>query len=132
MSVTYTRFNSGPLDDAELILCTTDVVLSNVKVRLVVASTYGEVDKASDFTPNADLNDLLKNDCIKIRKMTRNFLGSWDPTGGWLSFKTYNDGIPLNDRLTIIDTLGFQIKFEQGNSWTAGRKLYIGVEVYGE
>ena len=131
MSITYTRNNTGALDEAELILCNTTIALSNVKVRLVAASTYGEVDKASDFTPSADLNDLLKKDCIKIRKMKK-LLGVWVDDGNWLSFKDNNNKISLVNSLGIRDTLGFQIKFDQIGNWTSGRKLYIGVEVYGE
>lgn len=132
MSITYTRNNTGALDEAELILCNTTIALSNVKVRLVAASTYGEVGKASDFTPSADLNDLLKKDCIKIRKMKKSPLGVWGVDGNWLSFKDNNNKISLVDSLAITDTLGFQIKFNQTENWTSGRKLYIGVEVYGE
>jgi len=131
MSITYTRNNTGALDEEELILCSTTIALSNVKVRLVAASTYGEVDKASGFTPNADLNDLLNKDCIKIKKMKK-LLGVWVDDGEWVSFRDNSNNISLIDSLAITEMLGFQIKFDQIGNWTSGRKLYIGVEVYGE
>jgi hypothetical protein len=121
MSFTYNI--SDPITTLDESLITirytaTKAISGKVKVRLVQASTLGSIDYPGTQSVSSDFNDLITSGDIKISLDFENFV----------SFT--NDIVLQQNGMPLAGSGTFYLKFTQGDGWTQGRRLYIGIEVF--
>jgi len=96
----------------------TKAIPGQVKVRLVQASTLGTINHPGTQSASSDFNDLKDSGDIKISLDFENFVNLTN------DIVLQGNGMPPGGFGT------FYLKFIQGNNWTQGRRLYIGIEVF--